>query len=65
MDVDSLSPRPFAAVGVAALLPVVWYGLARSTTAATVTAVNVAITLAALYVALGPAAGAHGGESAS
>lgn len=66
MNVDSLSPRLFAAIGLLALLPVVWYGLGRSLTAAVFAAVNVALVIGLMYVAMSPVeGGGHDGEASA
>lgn len=66
MNVDSLSPRLFAAIGLLALLPVAWYGLGRSLTAAVFTAVNVALVIGLLYVSMSPVeGGGHDGEASA
>ncbi len=62
MDLEDLPPRAFAAVGLLALVPIAWYGLSLSPTAAAFAAVNVAIVIAAIYVAMGQLAGADDGH---
>jgi uncharacterized membrane protein len=54
------------AVGALAFAPVAWYGLASSGTAGLVSAINVALILAGLFVATGPTNGSdhHGHASA-
>lgn len=66
MKSTSISPRMAVAVGALALAPVAWYGLASSGTAGLVSAINVALILAGLFVATGPANGSdhHGHASA-
>jgi hypothetical protein len=52
-------------VGVLALLPVAWYGLASSGTAGAFSAVNVGIILTTLYLAMSPVeGGGHHGDPA-
>lgn len=65
MSSDSFSPRQAAAIGALALAPVVWYGLASSGTAGIVSAVNVVLIVAALFVAMSPVdTDHHSGTSA-
>lgn len=65
MSSDSFSPRQAAAVGVLALAPVAWYGLASSGTAGVFSAINVALIITALFVAMSPVdTDHHNGTSA-
>lgn len=74
MDSDSISPRAAVVVGALALLPIAWYGFANSgaagvaissSIAGLVSAINVAIIVAALLIATGPVASSGHHESAS
>lgn len=60
MVLEDLSPRAALVVGLLALLPVTWYGLGSSLSAGVVSAINVLIILACLYVAFEPVPGHHG-----
>ncbi|ELY57015.1 hypothetical protein [Natronolimnohabitans innermongolicus] len=62
MELEDLSPRHALIVGLFALLPVTWYGLGSSLSAGVVSAINVFIILASLYVAFGPIANARDHE---
>lgn len=59
MELEALAPRHLLPVGLLALLPVVWFGLGRSTTAGIVSGVNVLLIIASLYVAFEPVPGRH------
>ena len=63
MDLEALSPRAALVVGLLALLPVTWYGLGSSLSAGVVSAINVVIIIACLYVAFTPVSGGHGHDS--
>ncbi|MDG5757965.1 cytochrome-ba3 oxidase subunit [Natronococcus sp. A-GB1] len=63
MDLEALSPRAALVVGLLALLPVTWYGLGSSLSAGVVSAINVVIIIACLYVAFTPVPGGHGHDS--
>lgn len=52
--IDDLSPRIAAAVGLLALAPAIAYGLGRPGISGYVSAVNVVIIFAALYLAMSP-----------
>ncbi len=54
MSSDSISPRIAVAVGMLALIPVAWYGVASSGTAGIFSAINVLIMIAALLIATSP-----------
>lgn len=54
MSSDGLSPRVAVAVGILALVPVVWFGVAKSETAGVVSGVNVVLIIVGLAVAMGP-----------
>ena len=60
MVLEDLSPRGALVVGLLALLPVTWYALGSSLSAGLVSAINVAIILAVLYVAFEPVPDHHG-----
>lgn len=62
---SSLSARRAIVVGVLAFLPVTWYALAGSAAAGIVSAASVALILACLYVAFGPADDRVGAATAS
>ena len=53
---ESLSPRGAVAVGLAALVPTVIFGLTRSGLGGLIATVNVVLIFAALYVAMTPVA---------
>ncbi|MCQ4333405.1 cytochrome-ba3 oxidase subunit [Natronomonas sp. F2-12] len=65
MTSDTLSPRAAAMVGALAFVPVAWYGIASSGTAAAVSAVNVLIILASMAMLTGEAEGSEGHGTAS
>ena len=54
MSSDSISPRVAVAVGLLALAPVAWYGIAVNQSAGIFSAINVVLTIAALAVAMRP-----------
>lgn len=54
MDLEAISPRVAAGVGLLALLPAVWYAFGRPSVAGFVAAVNVIIIFAALWVGMQP-----------
>lgn len=60
MVLEAVSPRGAAIVGLLALLPVIWYGLGSSLSASVVSAINVLIIVAALYIAFKPVPDSHG-----
>ena len=63
MGFEDLSPRMGLVVGLLALFPIIWYAFGISVTAGIVSAVNVLIILAVLFVAFGPASNGHGHDS--
>ncbi|SDR25909.1 cytochrome-ba3 oxidase subunit [Natronobacterium texcoconense] len=67
MAFESLTPRRALIVGLLALLPVSWYGLAGSLSAGVVSAINVLIILTCLFIAFTPVEGhhAHGSDGSS
>ncbi len=54
MSREGISPRIPVAIGVLALVPLAVYGLTHSVEAAGIAAVNVALIVAALFLAMGP-----------
>ncbi len=58
--IESLTPRLAAAVGLVALVPALAYGLGRPGLGGFVSAVNVVIIFASLYVAFSPLETEHG-----
>ena len=67
MDIESLSPRSTLVVGLLALVPLSWYALESSVGAGVVSAVNVLLVLACLFLAFSPVDGHgdHGSNGAS
>lgn len=59
MNFEELPARRAAAVGLLAVIPALWYAFGLSLTAGIVTAINVVIIYATLYVAMEPVPG-HG-----
>ncbi|MFP8951377.1 cytochrome-ba3 oxidase subunit [Natrialbaceae archaeon A-arb3/5] len=64
MELEEASPRIALPVGLLALLPLSWYALGSSLVAGIVSAVNVALILACLYLAFSPVEAHHDGSSA-
>ncbi len=60
MVLEQFSPRSALAVGLLALIPVSWYGLASSLSAGVVSAINVVLIIGLLYIAFEPVEGGHG-----
>ena len=60
MTLEGISPRSALVVGLLALLPVSWYGIASSVSAGVVSAINVVLILAMLYIAFEPVPESHG-----
>ncbi|ELY61036.1 hypothetical protein [Natronococcus jeotgali] len=54
MTLEMLSPRYAAAVGLLAIVPVVVYGVTNSGLAGVVSAINVAVIVGSLYLAMSP-----------
>ncbi|WP_440771879.1 cytochrome-ba3 oxidase subunit [Natronorubrum sp. DTA28] len=63
MNLEEFSPRRALPVGLLALLPLSWYALESSLAAGVVSAVNVLIIVACLYVAFEPVPGHHDHDS--
>ena len=63
MNFEELPARQAAAVGLLAVIPALWYAFGISLTAGIVTAINVVIIFATLYVAMGPIPGNGHGSS--
>ncbi|QSX01052.1 cytochrome-ba3 oxidase subunit [Haloterrigena alkaliphila] len=63
MALETVTPRYAAAVGLLAVVPVIVYGVTNSGVAGLVSAVNVALIIGSLYLAMSPAEGAHGDHS--
>lgn len=63
MNLEEFSPRHALPVGLLALLPVTWYALGSSLAAGLVSAINVLIILACLYVAFEPVVAHHDHDS--
>ncbi|ADD07300.1 ba3-type terminal oxidase subunit CbaE (plasmid) [Natrialba magadii ATCC 43099] len=59
MEFEDASPRVALPVGLIALLPLAWYGISDSVMAGIVSAVNVVLILACLYIAFSPVESAH------
>ncbi|ELZ00919.1 cytochrome-ba3 oxidase subunit [Natrialba chahannaoensis JCM 10990] len=59
MNLENASPRVALPVGLMALVPLAWYGVSGSVMAGIVSAVNVILILACLYVAFSPVENAH------
>ncbi len=59
MVLETVSPRTSLVVGLLALVPVSWYALGSSLSAGVVSAINVLIILACLYVAFEPVPDHH------
>ncbi len=60
MVLQDLSPRSALVVGLLALLPVSWYGIASSFSAGVVSAINVLLITTILYIAFEPVPESHG-----
>ena len=54
MSEQGISPRVPVAIGLAAVVPLVAYGLTHSVEAAVIAAVNVVLLVLALFLAMGP-----------
>ncbi|MFC6716354.1 cytochrome-ba3 oxidase subunit [Natrialbaceae archaeon GCM10025810] len=59
MNLDTVGPRYAAGAGLLAILPVLVYGVSDSVVAGLVSAVNVVIIIASLYVAMAPIDESH------
>lgn len=62
MPLETVSPRLAAAVGLLAFVPILVYGITNSGLAGIVSAVNVVLIIGALYIAMSPVEGTHGGN---
>ncbi len=60
MVLEQVSPRSALAVGLLALIPVLWYGVASSLSAGVVSAINVILIIGMLYIAFEPVSDSHG-----
>ncbi|ADB59364.1 hypothetical protein Htur_0466 [Haloterrigena turkmenica DSM 5511] len=65
MTLETVTPRYAAAVGLLAVVPVLVYGVTNSGVAGLVSAVNVAVIIGSLYLAMSPVEGAHGDHAAT
>lgn len=61
---ESLSPRGAAAVGLLAIAPVLVFAVGRSGLGGLISAINVVVIFAALYLALSPLDGTDGATAA-
>ncbi|QLG50975.1 cytochrome-ba3 oxidase subunit [Natrinema halophilum] len=59
MNLETVGPRFAAGAGLLAILPVLVYGLTNSVVAGVVSAVNVAIIIGSLYIAMAPIDESH------
>ncbi|SER52931.1 cytochrome-ba3 oxidase subunit [Natrinema salaciae] len=59
MFLETVSPRLAATAGALAVVPVLVYGVTNSGIAGLVSAVNVALIIGSLYVAMSPLEGPH------
>ena len=59
MELEELSPRVGLVVGLLALLPVTWYAFGSSLPAGAISALNVLIITASLYIAFQPVPDQH------
>lgn len=59
MNFDTVGPRYAAGAGLLAIVPVLVYGISDSVVAGIVSAVNVAIIIGSLYVAMAPIDESH------
>ncbi|QRV16591.1 cytochrome-ba3 oxidase subunit [Haloterrigena salifodinae] len=65
MTLETVTPRYVAAIGLLAVVPVLVYGVTNSGVAGLVSAVNVAVIIGSLYLAMSPVEGSHGDHAAS
>ncbi len=59
MNFESVGPRLAAGAGLLAIIPILVYGLSGSVVAGIVSAVNVAIIIGSLYIAMAPIDESH------
>ncbi|WP_254762922.1 cytochrome-ba3 oxidase subunit [Natrinema marinum] len=62
MNLETVAPRLAATAGLLAIVPVLVYGTTNSVAAGVVSAVNVAIIIGSLYLAMSPVEGGHGDD---
>lgn len=63
MSSGSISPRAGLTLGLLALAPVAWYGVASNQTAGVVSAINVVLIIVTVAVAMRPLKSRHGDAS--
>ena len=63
MALEGVTPRMAVAIGLAAIVPIVVYGITGTPEAALMAAVNVVIIVAALYLAFGPVGSPDSGHA--
>lgn len=62
MALETVAPRLAATAGLLAIIPVLVYGTTNSVAAGVVSAVNVAIIIGSLSLAMSPTEGGHGDD---
>lgn len=60
LDVESLAPRTAIGVGLLAVIPALWYAIARPSTWGFLSVVSILVIVGALYLAMEPVERAKG-----